>query len=181
MTKGKYGVALSFYAVLAFVLAILDQTLLCALLLGFVIIAEKDEWLTKQVMQAFFLTLFMSVVNSVLTAINIFHRIPIVGDVFGAILDVIGGAIGLLVLIFAIIGIVKVIKGQNAGIPVFSGWASKALGYIEQKAYTQMPPQAPQQPQYQQMPPQAPQQQYQQMPPQNQQPPQNPQNPQNPQ
>ncbi len=179
MTKGKFGVVLSFYAVLAFVLAILGQTLLCGLLLGFVIIAEKNEWLTKQVMQAFFLTLFTSVVSNVLGAVKDFFY----GFTFGAThtwaydlykvmstaVGYIGDIIGILVLIFAIIGIVKVVKAQNANIPVFSGWASKALGYIEQKVYTQMPPQAPQQPQYQQAPQQ------------NQQPPQNPQNPQNPQ
>ena len=157
MTKGKYGIALSFYAALAFVLAILGQTLLCGLLLGFVIISEKNEWLTRQVMQAFFLTLFTAVVSNVLNAIHIFRDIPFVGGVFGTILNIIEGAVGLLVLVFAIIGIVKVLKDQDAGIPVFSGWANKAFGYIEQKVYTQMPPQAPQQPQYQQMPPQNPQ------------------------
>ena len=47
MQKGKYGLYLWFYAALAFILAILGQTLLCGLLLGFVIIAERDEWLTK--------------------------------------------------------------------------------------------------------------------------------------
>lgn len=57
MRKDRFNICISFYAVLAFVLAILGQTLLCGMLLGFVIVIQKDEWLTKQVMQAFFLAL----------------------------------------------------------------------------------------------------------------------------
>ena len=51
MRKDRFNICISFYAVLAFVLAILGQTLLCGMLLGFVIVIQKDEWLTKQVMQ----------------------------------------------------------------------------------------------------------------------------------
>ena len=58
MRKDRFNICISFYAVLAFVLAILGQTLLCGMLLGFVIVIQKDEWLTKQVMQAFFLLLW---------------------------------------------------------------------------------------------------------------------------
>ena len=37
MRKDRFNICISFYAVLAFVLAILGQTLLCGMLLGFVI------------------------------------------------------------------------------------------------------------------------------------------------
>ena len=66
MQKGKFGIYLWFYAMLAFVLAFLGQVLLAGLLLGFVIVAEKDEWVIKQVMQAFGLAIFASVVGEVL-------------------------------------------------------------------------------------------------------------------
>ena len=52
MNKPKTGMYLWFYAVLAFVLAIFGQTLLCGLLLAFVILTERDSWLTCQVIQA---------------------------------------------------------------------------------------------------------------------------------
>ena len=45
MRKDRFNICISFYAVLAFVLAILGQTLLCGMLLGFVIVIQKDEWL----------------------------------------------------------------------------------------------------------------------------------------
>ena len=40
MRKGKFGICLWFYAALAFVLAFLQQSMLCILLLGFVIVAD---------------------------------------------------------------------------------------------------------------------------------------------
>ncbi len=76
MQKGKYGLYLWFYAALAFILAILGQTLLCGLLLGFVIIAERDEWLTRQVIQAFCLCFFNAIVNVVLGIFDPLERNP---------------------------------------------------------------------------------------------------------
>lgn len=72
MTKGKFGIYLWFYAVLAFLLVFLGQTLLCGLLLGFVIAAERNEWLSRQVIQAFSLSLAVSVVTGVLDIIQRF-------------------------------------------------------------------------------------------------------------
>ena len=57
MRKDKFGICFNFYAVLGFVLALLGHTTLALLLLGFVIVVHQDQWLTIQVMQAFFLSL----------------------------------------------------------------------------------------------------------------------------
>ena len=139
MQKGKFGVCLWFYAVLAFVLAFLGQTLLCGLLLGFVILAEKNEWLSKQVMQAFFLTLASSLVGSVLDILNVFRSIPFVGNG-------ITGLVSLIILVFCIIAITKVVKEQDAGLPLVSKLANRAFGLLEQKVYTQAAPAQPVQP-----------------------------------
>lgn len=140
MQKGKYGIQLSFYAVLGLILAFLGQTLLCGLLLGFVILAEKDQWAARQTMQAFFVSLFMALVREVLSILNIFQDIPFVGAAFTTIFNIIEGVISLLVLIFLIIGLVRVVKGQDAGIPLMSKLANRAYGIVEQKIYTQVPP-----------------------------------------
>ena len=113
MQKGKFGVCLWFYAVLAFVLAFLGQTLLCGLLLGFVILAEKNEWLSKQVMQAFFLTLASSLVGSVLDILNVFRSIPFVGTAVSVVFNGITGLVSLIILVFCIIAITKVVKEQG--------------------------------------------------------------------
>ena len=143
MQKGKFGICLPFYAILGLVLAFLGQTLLCALLMGFVIVAEKDQWASRQTMQAFFVALFMSLVHEVLNILNVFRDIPLVGGVFTTVFNVIEGIISLLVLIFIIIGLTRVVKGRDAGIPLLSKLANRAYGIVEQKVYTQAPPAAP--------------------------------------
>ena len=117
MQKGKYGVCLWFYALVAFILAFLGQVLLGGLLLGFVIVAEKNEWLTRQVIQAFFLTIIVSVINAVLDLLNIFGNVPIVGTAIGVVFNVISTIVSIVVLVFVIIAMVKVVKGQEANMP----------------------------------------------------------------
>ncbi|MBS1327493.1 MAG: hypothetical protein HP041_05800 [Oscillospiraceae bacterium] len=146
MQKGKFGVCLWFYAVLAFVLAFLGQTLLCGLLLGFVILAEKNEWLSKQVMQAFFLTLASSLVGSVLDILNVFRSIPFLGTAVSVVFNGITGLVSLIILVFCIIAITKVVKEQDAGLPLVSKLANRAFGLLEQKVYTQAAPAQPVQP-----------------------------------
>ena len=180
MQKGKLGICLPFYAILGLILAFLGQTLLCALLLGFVLVVERDEWAGRQTMQAFFLSLFVAVVSGILDILNVTRNIPWVNTVLNTVFGVIEWALGIVVLIFIIVGLVHVVKGKDAGIPVLSNLARRAYGIVEQKVYTQ----APVQPNGYQAPGQAPyQQSYQQpAPPQNpqgpaQQPPQNPNQP----
>ncbi len=138
MQKGKYGICLWFYAAIAFILAILGQTLLCGLLLGFVIIAERDEWLSRQVIQAFCLCFFSALVNTVLGIFDPLERIPLIGSVFSVILGIISGVISLLILIFAIIALVNVCRGKEAGVPLAKKFAHRAYGFVEQKVYTDM-------------------------------------------
>lgn len=185
MQKGKYGVCLWFYALVAFILAFLGQVLLGGLLLGFVIAAEKNEWLTRQAIQAFFLTIIVAVINAVLDMLNIFGSIPLVGAAMGVVFNVISTIISIVVLVFVIIAMVKVVKGQEANMPLLSKLANRAYGIIEKKVYTQaapvnyVQPQAPQVPQAP-IQPQAPQAPIQPQAPQAPQAPVPPQNPQNP-
>ena len=187
MKKGTFGIRLSFYAVLAFVLAFLGQTLLLGLLLGFVIVAEKDEWLTRQTMQAFFLTIAVSVVRGVLELISmLFSWIPSIGSISVssivlALFDWVNWAVSVVALIFIIIAVFKVLKGGEANVPLCASLANRAYGNVKEKPlYPQQPqyPQYQQQPQYQQPQyPQYPQQNAPQQPqyPQQNVPPQNPQ------
>ena len=181
MKKGTFGIKLSFYAVLAFVLAFLGQTLLLGLLLGFVIVAEKDEWLTRQTMQAFFLTIAVSVIQGALSLISkLFSWIPTlgsisVGSVVSALFGWINWAVSVAARVFIIIAVIKVAKGNEANIPVFASLANRAYGIVKEKPvyqqpqYTQYPqqPQQPQYPQYSQQQPQYPQYPQQNIPPQN--------------
>lgn len=136
MKKGKYGIILAFYAVLAFLLAILNQTLLCGLLLGFVLIAEQDEWTIRQVLQAFLLSLFTSLLSNVLSIFSIFTKIPFIGFAISGIIQTILSLISLVIFILAIIAITKVVKGKDASIPGINKFVNWAYGIVVKKVYT---------------------------------------------
>lgn len=55
MNQGKYGIKLWFYAVAAFVFALLELYIVVLALAAFAILAEKDVWLNRQVVQAIIL------------------------------------------------------------------------------------------------------------------------------
>lgn len=138
MKKDQYGISIIFYAVLAFALVILGQTLLGGLLLGFVIVVHKDNWLTRQVMQAFFLSLvsgFMSVIFGLFYDLaGLTYKIPFVGSYIqqytasltNGVISFLSGIVDLAVLVFAIIGLLKVMKAAEAKLPVLHGLANKA-------------------------------------------------------
>lgn len=132
MRKGKYNIVLPFYAIVAFVLAILGQMLLCGLLLGFVIVAERDEWAVRQCMQAFFLSIVSGIAGVVQSVMGIFNVVPLLNWLTSGITSFVVGVIYLVVLIFAIIGLVHVCKGQDARVPWLTTLAGKAYGVIAQ-------------------------------------------------
>lgn len=147
MRKGNLGLNLLFYPIVAFALVIAGQTMLCGVLLGLVLIVEKDEWVARQSMQAFFLSLLFSVTDELLYRINntisytfnvssMLTGGPSVSDVF-SILRLI---LWLGIVVFAAMGISRVSKGQEANIPLVAPWSYKAFGYIQN---IQTPPQAP--------------------------------------
>ena len=173
MKKGKYGICLWFYATLAFVLACFEQTVLCGLVLAAAIFIEKDEWLNKQVIQAFSLCMLNTIVNDLFHYINFTRYL----DVFTAPVKIMNilfnsfsGLITFVICIFAIIGIFRTAGGHDANIPLVNSLADRVLGYVKPKPQYQQPQQ-----QYQQQPqPQYQQPQYQQPQYQQPQPPQQP-------
>lgn len=139
MKKDRFGICMPFYAVLGFVLAILGQTLLCGMLVGFAILAVQDEWAARQTMQAFFLTLIMSVVNAFTSVASSFYWIPFLGRLASGTLGMLSGIFALVILVFAVIGIVRTAKGAEANLPLCAAWANKAYGMQKQVIYKQEP------------------------------------------
>ena len=120
MEKSKLGIRLWVYAALAFVLAALGQTLLCGLLCGLAVVAEKNRWLNRQMIQAFALILASAAISTVLGLLNPINSIPFVGLVFSKIVSTVNSLIDLLVIVLAVVGILNVARGKDAGIPVLS-------------------------------------------------------------
>ncbi len=125
MRKGNYGFNLWFYPAMAFLLAIFGQTLLCGLITIFAIAAEKDEWTSRQTMEAFFLSLVNALVSVIIDLFGIITWIPFVGTGISAILNFCAAVIGLIVLILAVIGILRVSKNEEARIPFIHGFVNK--------------------------------------------------------
>ena len=65
MQKGKLGICPWVYPLLAFLLAIFGQPLMCLVLFLFALGAEKDEWAARQTLQAFLLALVSSLMDYV--------------------------------------------------------------------------------------------------------------------
>lgn len=127
MMKDRFGIRLSFYAVLAFALAIFGQTLLCGLLLGFVIFVQQDQWLTRQVIQALFLC-FVGSVFSVLNGLfTVLRYVPLLNMLVAGTGALIGGLLTLLVLIFALLGLIRVSRNEEAELPIAATLARKAF------------------------------------------------------
>lgn len=145
MKKDNFGICINFYAVLGFVLALLGQTTLALLLLGFVIIVHKDQWLIMQVMQAVFLCFISGIISAFLSVLNPIYSIPIVGvflsATLGVVISFITSIISLIIFILTIMGIVKVAKGADANLPLVKGFANKAFGIVKNVTYTQSAPQ----------------------------------------
>ena len=159
MRKGKLGVTYTFYATLAFVMALFGNATLTGLLLAFVLLVEKDEWTSRQCMQAFFLTFVSSVaaiISSALLGVGSVMAFLALGT--SLIVGIISGIISILVLVFSIIGLVNVTKGKEANVPLLSNWAYKAFGYVQQAQPTApvVQPMPPMQQQFGAPPPQQP-------------------------
>lgn len=148
MEKGKYGIRLSFYAVAAFIFAILGYSTALILLAGVVIVGEKDEWAGRQVIQAVCLQFVSGVISAFFGLFSFFYRIPFIGNVWGIIVSVVESVTAIIILIFAIIGLVKVAKGKEAGVPLaerFANWVYGKITVKQQPVY-QQPMQQPMQP-----------------------------------
>jgi|GEM_PF-1228625 len=137
MKKGKFGIGLPAFAVLAFLLAVFNQTLAGLVLLGFVILEEKDEWLTKQCMQALILGLMEPFVRAVLTGFNIFSSVPVLKVIPGTVNGFIEKIVTIICLIWAFIALSKVKKGEDACVPIAHKFAEWAYSFVNAYAPVQ--------------------------------------------
>lgn len=186
MRKGKLGVVVCLYPILGFVFVILNQPLLCALIFGFVLVAERDEWAGRQTLQALGLSAIAVVLRELLVySVNLF---PVYIDFFHFLSTAFGtlsALVYLAAIITSMVAITRVMKDQEASLPGLDRLAYRAYGKQKPRPmpgqypppYGVQPPYAhpyqqpgqpyPPQPGPYQQPPQAPQQPQPPVPPQN--------------
>ena len=171
MEKGKFGVRPALYAALAFVFVLVGQPMGLFLLAGVTIFVEKDEWASRQVIQAIlliFLTNFVSICFNLLGFMDWFswasygsfvYKISSGWSHFEA---VVLWAMRILTYVFALIGLLKVAKGKEAGVPLaskFADWAYGKITVVQQPVAPAVPMQQPAAPVQQPVAPAAPVQQ----------------------
>ena len=148
MEKGKFGIRLAFYGVAAFALAIFGNFTAIVLLAGAAIFVEKDEWASRQVIEAgclFALPYFVSVIFRVLGFFDwlSWSNNSLVYDIYrgwSRFESVANYAVDIVVYVFAFIAIFKTAKGKEAGIPLADKFANWVYGKVVAKpVYVQQP------------------------------------------
>lgn len=163
MRKGKLGLVLCLYPILAFACVIVSQPLLCALIFAFVLLAERDEWTGRQTLQALILSAVTALVRELLVyGASLFPPYSGFFQMVSVALGALSALVYLAAIILSILAILRVMKDQEAGLPLLSGLAYKAYGKRKpQPMPGQYPPpygaQPPYAPPYQQQPPYPPQ------------------------
>lgn len=131
MRKGRFGIVLCLYPILAFAGVILNQPIICALIFGFTLLAERDEWAGRQTLQALILSAVTAVIRKVLMYVaGLFPAYSGIGlfEFFSIALNVISAIIYLLAIVVSVLAIIRVMKDQEADLPVLSGLAYRAYG-----------------------------------------------------
>ena len=141
MKKGKFGLTFMFYAVLGFAFAMLGQTLMCAVLAGFVLLVEKDEWTAKLNIQALGLSIYWSAASLVLSLVRsllsaMFSRFGFYYSISGLI-SFVDVAIDVLFIAFALSAIMNLKNGKEVKTPFATDFANWAYGIAVQKAQPQ--------------------------------------------
>ena len=146
MEKGKYGIRLCFYTVSAFILAYLGYSTVLFLLAGVVLLAEKNEWATRQVIQAICLCVVRNLVTAALGIFDFLYQIPIISHIWGVVDGLLEALVSIFVLVFCIVGVIKNLKGNDAdiiGARKFADWAYGMVKVQPQPAPAPVPQPAP--------------------------------------
>jgi uncharacterized membrane protein len=140
MTKGKFGIVLPAIAVLTFVCAFFGFIEALLLLLGYVLIVEANSWLTKQTLQALFLAISVAIAEIItkwifggmITLFNLIRAFGLINPLAN-IQTFILAVISVFALALCVLAFIKVIKEQDANLPIFGDLADKSLGLFTPK------------------------------------------------
>lgn len=134
MTKGKFGLSLAAVAVIAFGFAALRQPQSVLLVVGFALLAEKDEWLNRQAMQALLLTIAYYLAELVTSWVfgglaRLFGLVNLYGAAssMSTVDSFVGDVLYLALIVFSVLAVVRVLRGKDAGLPFLSKMADGGI------------------------------------------------------
>lgn len=147
MKKGRFGILLVFYPILAFVGVILKMPLLCALLFVFVLFAEKDEWAGRQTLEALLTSLVVFFVTTLTSWFNAFSSLFFWSGFTSVLTTLVSTAVYIAAIVLSVLAIIRLGKQMDAQIPLFSALAYRAYGQEPPHALPPVYPQPPVPPQ----------------------------------
>lgn len=154
MTKGKFGLSPAAIAVIAFGFAALRQPQSVLLVVGFALLAEKDEWLNKQAMQALLLTityylaeLVTSWVFSGIIRFSGWTKLYSAASAISTAASFVSGILYLALIVLSVLAVLRVLRGKDAGLPILAKMAGGDFAAaIQPKAASVAPMSPPVQP-----------------------------------
>jgi len=133
LEKGKYGIKLRTYGILAFLFAIVGFTTGLLLLAAAVLFLEKDETSGVTVLTALLLTVFNAVVVYALSFLNFIDAAIYDYDNFllrYGVISLLQTIVQIVFVVFAIVGLTKAAGFLVPEIPVATEMARKAFGLV---------------------------------------------------
>ncbi|MGI6499177.1 MAG: zinc-ribbon domain-containing protein [Oscillospiraceae bacterium] len=131
MIKGKFGLSPIATAVIAFGFVALRQPTPVLLLCGFALLAEKDEWLNRQTIQALLLTISYYLAEVVTGWLfggmaRFFGWVKLYGaaDAMSTAGSFVNDILYLTLIVLSVFAAVRVLRGKDAGLPVIAKMAA---------------------------------------------------------
>ena len=128
MRKGKFGIVLCCYPILAFAAVILQAFWFCLLILAAAVFLEKDEWTGRQSLQAGFLAVIVWCFRAFSQALSGLIYVPILTELVRVAATTISVVVYLGALVLSIFAILRVMKEQEANLPLLSDLAYRVYG-----------------------------------------------------
>jgi hypothetical protein len=140
MSKGKFGLSLAAVAVIAFGFSALRQPQSVLLVAGFALLAEKDEWLNKQAMQALLLTIVYYVAELVNDWIfgglaRFFEWVELYDakNVMSTAGSFVEDVLYLALIVFSALAVLRVLRGKDAKLPFLSKMVDGDIAALKSK------------------------------------------------
>ncbi len=131
MQKGKYGIPYSLYGIIAFILVILNQTLILLLLSLFVVLAEQDNQTSRTVLEALSLQFCVNFIYLVIWFVaSIGVVIPFLTVLIVSAAGIINTVVSIVATGIGILGLIKAAKDEELNFPILSNMADNLLMFI---------------------------------------------------
>ena len=124
MTKGKFGLSPTAVAVIAFGFAALRHPQSVLLVIGFALLAERDEWLNRQAMQALLLTITYYLTEMAagwlfggLARFFAWANLYTPYEAMNKVHLFVGDILYLALIVFSVFATLRVLRGRDAGLP----------------------------------------------------------------